>query len=46
MTLLSILALGCGGGDNTATKKEQKAAPAPQGKKTAENTNFLIYIWK
>ena len=38
MTLLSILALGCGGGDNTATKKEQKAAPAPQGKKVAENT--------
>jgi len=37
MTLLSIFALGCGG-DNTATKKEQKSAPAPQGKKAAENT--------
>ena len=37
MTLLSILALGCGGGENTATKKDQKAAPAPQGKKAAEN---------
>ena len=35
MTLFSILALGCGG-DNTTTKKEQKPAPAPQGKTAVE----------
>ena len=35
LALFSILTLGCGG-ENTATKKEQKNAPAPQGKTAVE----------